>query len=530
MDDVKSKQQIIDKIKEATNILVTVSNDPSVDALSAALGLSLLIDKMDKHATAVFSGKTPPAIEFLEPDKTFEDSTDSLRDFIIALDKDKADHLRVKPEGDVVKIYVTPYRTTISPDDLSFSQGDFNVELVIAIGVDVQEHLDGALDSHGKILHDAPIISISAGEQVSNIGTIDWHDDKASSLSEMVASLADGLKKDKSFLDKQAATAFLTGIVAATDRFSNPRTTSKAMTVAATLMAAGADQQLIASKLEEGEEEDEPTPVVEAPIKIDKIKPEEDGEVLNIAHVPHSEAGETLEEMDHRVKAEEQRLAAEEANRELRERMPEEAAPTPEPEPVTIPEPAPVVASAYAPVDPAPTLPPIETIGDVHGGGLSAATNEEPAFGGVLNATADQAEDDNRKDLASDQNKVTLSHAYMGGAPADAPLINGAETDQDTFVDPFTPPPGGGEVHSAYALEEHPPLVVPAPADLGLPMPPPLPDFAPEPASIAPVYGLDTPSVPPAILGEILSEPQTPVTSVPSVGPNDPSQFKIPGQ
>jgi len=254
MNDVKTKQQIVEKIKSSTNILVTVSNDPSVDALSAALGLTVMLNKLGKHATAVFSGAVPPAITFLDPEKTFEATTDSLRDFIIALDKEKADHLRYKVDGDVVKIFITPYRTTITSDDLEFSQGDYNVELVLALGVDNQAHLDGALEAHGRILHDATVATVSAGEQVSQLGSLDWHDDQASSLSEMLVSLGDALKSDKPLLDKQIATALLTGIVAATDRFSNTLTSSKAMTVAAQLMAAGADQQLIAAKLQESHE------------------------------------------------------------------------------------------------------------------------------------------------------------------------------------------------------------------------------------------------------------------------------------
>jgi nanoRNase/pAp phosphatase (c-di-AMP/oligoRNAs hydrolase) len=99
MNDPKIKQQIVERIKGSSNILVTVSTSPSVDELSAALGLTLLLNKMDKHATAVFSGEIPPAITFLDPEKTFEDTTNSLRDFIIALDKEKADHLRYKLEG-----------------------------------------------------------------------------------------------------------------------------------------------------------------------------------------------------------------------------------------------------------------------------------------------------------------------------------------------------------------------------------------------------------------------------------------------
>ena len=41
-------------------------------------------------------------------EKTIEKNTDSLRDFIIALDKSKADKLRYKVEDKFVKIFITP--------------------------------------------------------------------------------------------------------------------------------------------------------------------------------------------------------------------------------------------------------------------------------------------------------------------------------------------------------------------------------------------------------------------------------------
>lgn len=270
-DSKKLIQQVADKIKKSTNILVTVSNNPSVDDLSAALGLTIMLNKLDKHATAIFSGAIPPAIDFLEPGKIFENNADSLRDFIIALDKEKADHLRYKVEGDMVKIFITPYRTTITADDLDFSQGDFNVDLVMALGVASQDNLDAALAAHGRILHEVTVITLCAGEQSSRLGSIDWRDETASSLSELVAILSDSFKTDNNpILDKQVSTALLTGIVASTDRFSNPRTTSRVMTMAAQLMAAGADQQLIAAKLQESHEIDVLPPAAksEEPIEV----------------------------------------------------------------------------------------------------------------------------------------------------------------------------------------------------------------------------------------------------------------------
>ena len=589
MDDIKAKQQIVEKIKSSTNILVTVSNDPSVDALSAALGLSLLLDKLEKHPTAVFSGATPPAIAFLEPEKTFDETTDSLRDFIIALDKEKADHLRYKVEGDSVKIFITPYKTTITSDDLQFSQGDFNVELVIALGVDNQDHLDGALESHGQILHDATIITVTAGEQTSDLGGIDWHDDQASSLSEMVAGLAEALKSDKtkSLLDGQIATAFLTGIVAETDRFSNTHTTSKVMTVAAQLMGAGADQQLIAAKLQESHEignlnvsKDEPEdePEKEVPVEAPVHK-----DTLSINHdAPH----ETLEEMDKRVKAEEQAEAAVAANEALDAhnafKEAQDKSEADDKDGITANANA---AGAYAFDDDSKTDelksdgPADEQKVEVS---KSAEKSIEPSLGGTLNATTEQAADDARREVENDQNKMILSHAYMQStdnaapAPVTAPdttptadtstPVDVTSTGASSYVlghdEPTTP------ATSAYAfpsseqpsvapthelvLQPLPPQVPSTPADLGLPMPPAVPDFSAPPlvAPMAPAYALPTdplvqaqqPQPQPERLGDILA-PEVPTTSAYAPAPqpvqppaptapvsNDPGQFKIPGQ
>lgn len=262
MDDAKA--QLAERLKKANNILVTVSRDPSVDQLSAMLGLAIMLNKLGKHAAAVFSGQVPSTIEFLQPESTIEKNTDSLRDFIIALDKSKADKLRYKVEDQVVRIFITPYKTSITQDDLNFSQGDFNVDVVVALGVHEQADLDEAILAHGRILHDATVTTINTTSN-SDLGNINWLEPGASSLSEMVAELAISINKDE--LDGQIATALLTGIVAETERFSNEKTTAETMKTSASLMAAGANQQLVATQLENtavlpqaGDSYEEPAP------------------------------------------------------------------------------------------------------------------------------------------------------------------------------------------------------------------------------------------------------------------------------
>ncbi|MGF7229173.1 MAG: hypothetical protein ACQR33_04270 [Candidatus Saccharibacteria bacterium] len=242
------KQQVVERLQQANNILVTVSNNPSVDQLAACIGLTLALNKMGKHATAVFSGVIPSTIEFLQPERTLEKTTDSLRDFIIALDKSKADKLRYKVEDRMVKIFITPYRTSITDKDLDFSQGDFNVDVVLALGVHMQVDLDQAITSHGRILHDATVMTVNT-KPGGELGSINWLDAGVSSLSELGVQMLDSL--DKKLMDGQIATALLTGIVAETERFSNQKTSPQTMSISAELMSAGANQQLVATKLEE---------------------------------------------------------------------------------------------------------------------------------------------------------------------------------------------------------------------------------------------------------------------------------------
>lgn len=511
MNDPSAKQQVVDKIKSNSNILVTVSTNPSVDELSAALGLTLLLNKMEKHATAVFSGDVPPAITFLDPQKTFENTVDSLRDFIIALDKEKADHLRYKVDGDVVKIFITPYRTTISSDDLDFSQGDYNVELVLALGVKDRDDLDGALAAHGRILHDATVVTMSAGDTQSELGSIDWHEDNASSLSEMLVSLTDGLKSDKALLDEQIATAFLTGIVAATDRFSNNRTSSRVMTMAAQLMSAGANQQLIASKLEEAHEigpdapagndqdknSDGTTDLSEGEsTKVNKKRsqakkspegstPKKDDGSLVISHQKEGD----IDEVAAKTAAEEQEKAAQAAKEELEKQVPKTPPPPEASEqnlanqlasvaPAASAAPALSVAdlqkdlaAANEEVNEAATQTPEAVLPPVNGPAVSdqwqSPQEATPSMGGTLNATTEQAAEDKRRELNDDRNHTILSHNngnnYVGDStPTFQSPLNATvqPAEEPPFVDPFkdlTPPPEPETAPTAYAHTVQPP-------------------------------------------------------------------------
>lgn len=638
-DAANVKQQIVERIKQSSNILVTVSRDPSVDELASALGLTIMLNNLKKHATAVVSGVIPPAIEFLKPGKTFENTVDSLRDFIIALDKEKADHLRYKVDGDVVKIFITPYRTTITEQDLDFSQGDYNVELVLALGVDSKDHLDAALESHGRILHDATVVSLSAGDKASELGSLNWHESAASSISEMLVSLSEALKGDKAVLDEQVATAFLTGIVAATDRFSNNKTSSKVMTMAAQLMAAGANQQLIAAKLEEAHEissdsssgnssdgggaatdpnSDGATDLAEdTTSKIDKkpsskVKQSRQNEKesksstndgsLAIEHNTDAQLQKAAEDVNHQDTAEATEKAEDALASQLQSVAPAAANALP-----SIADLQKDIAAAGADVEQAAEVP--NPIIDMSNSAAEVPMPDyEPTIGGTLNATTEQAAEDKRLEALNTKNHTILSHDSAGGgvAPMPAATTNtgpvftpppfSAATDSaqqdDSMVSPLTPPsaeptiaapepiitvpeplaftPPSAPTTTLAQLDEQnrgvshddaraavaaafadapfnpannpqanvgaqplgdtslhgEPTPAPAVGDL-----PPLPDFTALPPPPPPIFAspaaVSVNQVPPEQLGQIFSDPPA---IPPAPQPNDPAQFKIPGQ
>lgn len=587
-----ARQQIVDSLKANSNILVTVSTNPSVDELSAALGLTIILNNQDKRASAIFGGAIPPAIKFLEPEKTFEGSPDSLRDFIIALDKEKADHLRYKVEGEQVKIFITPYKTTLSQNDLVFSQGDYNVELVVALGVKNQDSLDKALEAHGKILHDATVVTITNGTDGSNLGSVDWHDSTASSLSEMVVSVADGLKTDKPIFDEQIATALLTGIVSATDRFSNEHTSSRTMTVAAQLMAAGANQQLIAAKLEEAHDIAPGAPLANTNDSEGDQSAEEGSELTidrpgrtsSAKSAPKEESSEDLSQLELEkqlaglaspstgtmadIEKELQQAADEAANGapapeaidtpsliatsdntmpgfEAPEPLKIEAATVPEapdgestpaltpeqPEPALepIPAPEPVPAPELVIPEPAEPTPPPEIVQE-HGPMITPDTQLSPINGTVDSPNEGEQTIDPFNVPITAQETPPLTPATNLGTPEGAALL-ASEPDLT-----MTPPPQAAPVEPAPAFE---PAPAPPAAIPQLPPLPPLPTDGnlpplPPPPPPPPTFQPEGPSLAGPVAGDVFGDggaaPAAPAGPDPAPAPPEPGQFRIPGQ
>jgi nanoRNase/pAp phosphatase (c-di-AMP/oligoRNAs hydrolase) len=245
------KQQITDGVRQAHNIIVTVSQKPDIDQVSAAVALSQILTKLNKRVDAVVTSAVPASLSFLQTNVLHKTFT-GIRDFVISVDtaKTEADKLKYVPEGGKLNIYITPFNGNFSNNDVSFSYGDYHAELVIALGASKLEEIDSSITSQTKLIEKVKIVSIhnkAVTAPGSNI--LEWSEQSASSICEMLMSLTEALQGG--LVDAEIATSLLTGIIAKTDHFTNDNTTPKIMTMAAQLMAAGARRADIIKNLKE---------------------------------------------------------------------------------------------------------------------------------------------------------------------------------------------------------------------------------------------------------------------------------------
>ncbi|MBR3324387.1 hypothetical protein IKG24_02555 [Candidatus Saccharibacteria bacterium] len=521
--------RVAEKIANSKNILIATSGDPSVDELAAAIALSLFLDRLGKHAIAIHSGDIPKALEFLKPEDIFEKDADVFQDFVISVDKEKADHLRYKLDGDFVKVFITPYHDKITAEDLEYSYGDYNVDLALALNVDNGVDLDPSLREHGLIMQNATVINITTGNP-GKFGEIEWNNKRSSSISEMIADLLCNASGDTK-LNSEEATALLAGIVASTDRFARANTVSTTMQIASQLIENGANPQLVAenvtedvdnqffkfsdlkSKDSENGEEDKNSLDIDSPsFSFEPTKePEEsvdpnDDTALKIAHGEEEQAEpeSKTDEKELTEKEPEEKGEPEEDSTLLNELKATEASlsgiTTPESTSESAPaiEPTPALESTPTP-EPAPAIEPVPT--PTLATDFASTSKYSQMLEDALNEPAG--------------GEATPMNSSLPPADAAAPATNPAATSAPKIN--ATPEINGmPEINYGQSTGDVLPPPPAPPIDMSSPMPIPMPsDVASSPSLVMPEGATAAPS-------DVPATPPAPTTPAPDA-------FTIPG-
>jgi phosphoesterase RecJ-like protein len=154
--------------------------------------------------------------------------------------------LGYKIENGKLKITITPGKGNFSPDDVSYSYGDYQYDLIITLGVSELKKLGSLYEDDPEIFYKTETVNIDNNPKNQQYGEINWLDKKASSICEMMVSLLEALEVE---ISGDIATLLLTGLISSTNRFQSDETDPKVLTVAAQLMAAGGNKKQIIKEL-----------------------------------------------------------------------------------------------------------------------------------------------------------------------------------------------------------------------------------------------------------------------------------------
>ncbi len=271
--ELTPKQQTSEAIRQAETILIMTGQHPSIDQVASTIALSALLRKYGKKVTAVISDDIPAGTKFLSTN-LIERTLGGLRDFIVQVDLGHAevDKLKYTIEEGKLNIHITPFAGSFGPRDMGYAFGEYQFDLIIVLGVASYSRIDKVYAQNAELLRKIPLANIDFHRINEQYGAINLVETSAASLAEILIALSESLQNG--LIDEQIATTMLTGIMAATDRFTATHTTAKTMTVAAQMLAMGADQQKIVKGLyrerterERADRDKRPAPQSSAPTR-----------------------------------------------------------------------------------------------------------------------------------------------------------------------------------------------------------------------------------------------------------------------
>ncbi len=246
------KQQAVDLIQRAGDILIVSHRNPDGDSLGSMIALKLSLEMLGKKATMACSDKPGQIFSFLPEIDNILTKIDVSKDLVISVDTRNAKlgklGYKKNEKENKVDIFITPEGGRFTESDVSSYVKGAKYDLVISLDTPNLERL-GALAEPADLFYEVPVVNIDHHPANERFGKVNWVELVATSTAEILVSLIEALSKDKPLLNEKIATALLTGLIYDTSSFQNINTTPKSLTVAAQLVAAGGAQQEIVRNL-----------------------------------------------------------------------------------------------------------------------------------------------------------------------------------------------------------------------------------------------------------------------------------------
>lgn len=244
--ELSPKQQAVNEIKRANQVLILGHQKPEGDQLGSMLALKIALEKINKKVDVVVSDKIDNLYNFLPDIKNIKNKYRHSNEKILRIDTKKVPikGMKWQKEDDFLNIYLDAEKN-LKFEFIEIENGPTKPDLIIIINTTDIEKIDQVYDKNTELFFEVPIINIDFHPGNEYFGSINLIDLTATSSAEILVSLFEslGIKIDSPDL----ATNLLSGIIYNTQSFRNQNTTPKSLTVAAQLLAAGANQQEIVS-------------------------------------------------------------------------------------------------------------------------------------------------------------------------------------------------------------------------------------------------------------------------------------------
>ncbi len=256
-------QQASSLINRASDILLTVPEKASADALSSliALYLSLTASQAYPDQSAlppreagptidpVSPSHLPRALQFLAGSSQVKTHPTARPEVILDISSSQnIEYTRQEKLPGGARLHVSfPVGTIISKEQLETTVRSLPYDVAIVIGASDLEELGPLFTKHVDFFYNTPIINIDHRAANEHFGTVNLVDITAGSCAEVTHDLIESRGRDT--LSAAVATALYAGIVAGTDSFQKPSTTPRSFQVAAHLIEKEADRAAIIQHL-----------------------------------------------------------------------------------------------------------------------------------------------------------------------------------------------------------------------------------------------------------------------------------------
>lgn len=240
---------LISLLERSKRILLVTHRKPDGDAVGSIMALFTALKLLGKDAVATCSDRVPDLFRFLSGTEEVAQEVPGNRDFIVTLDCDKTevDRLKYQLEDNKIHIVVTPKKGRFLKENVSFSQKQEGIDLIITVDVAAISQLGKVYEENTELFAQVPVVNIDHHVSNPGFGKFNLIDTSACSTAEILYRFIRALEAHfrKNLITPDVATFLLSGIETDTGSFQNANTTPRAMEIAADLMDSGARQQEI---------------------------------------------------------------------------------------------------------------------------------------------------------------------------------------------------------------------------------------------------------------------------------------------